>query len=283
MIYDESPSWSKSQIQRLAHPDIYSDSDLLRLAIYTNAMHGSGREMTTLKPEPTVTLWQGMDSEPTYHQNMNASSQRALLQQWGWDTTEISYQLNSWGFRSEGCREFDTVSEPSLITLGCSFTFGTGLPESVIWPRVTADSLGLRLINLGTGGHGLTLGTRWLLTEGDCIPNPAAIAVLIPPPGRITWINRYGDNVIGNTFSMTDFQHYALLVNNIDLNSFSTYMADIAAIRLWARSKNIPVAIFEGFPCSAGQHGLARDLRHHGVPWHTVAADTVRSKLVDML
>lgn len=265
------------------HPHITNHRDLLRLAIYTNALHGSGRDMLNVKPEPTVTLWQGLDLEPTYHQNMNASSQRALLQQWGWENTEIHYELNSWGFRSKGCREFESVTERSLITMGCSFTFGTGLPESVIWPRVAADSLGLELINLATPGHGLALNTRWLLTEGDCIPNPAAIAVFIPPPGRITWITRYGDNVIGNTFSMTDFQHYAQLVNNIDINSFSVYMENLAAIRLWAKHRNIPVAIFEGFPCSSGQLGLARDLRHHGVPWHTVAADTVRSKLVDML
>lgn len=282
MLYDETPQWEQVQIPRLSHPGIANHSDLLRLSIYTNAMHGSGRDMTTLVPQPTITQWQGLDMEETFKQNMASPIKKGLLQQWGWHRAEISYELNSWGFRSQGCREFESISEPSLITMGCSFTFGTGLPESVIWPRMAADSLGLKLINLATPGHGLALNTRWLLTEGDCIQHPAAIAVYIPPPGRVTWINRYGDNVIGNTFSMTDFQHYALLVNNIDLNSFSVYMENLATIRLWAKHRNIPVAIFEGFPCT-GELGLARDLRHHGVPWHTVAADTVRSKLVDML
>lgn len=279
--HDESDRWQQIQLEEMQLDHITSHSDLLRHAIYSNAMHGSGYDMMNLTPQPTVTYWQGLDLEETYQRNVDDAGTRRKLEQWGWVGSKIRYELNGWGFRSRKCAEFENITDPTLVTLGCSFTFGTGLPGNSIWPQLTADKLGWRLANLATPGHGLTLGARWLLTEGHRLQNPQAIVAYIPPPSRITWIIQYGHSLIADTFSMARYEKYELLVNSMAINGFSSYLYDIAAIKLWAQSRDIPVLIFEGFPCAAPDRGLARDLRHHGESWHAVAANTVLEKLVD--
>lgn len=279
--YDETALWRQIQLDKMQLDPMTGHSDILRHAIYSNAMHGSGCDMMNLTPQPTVIYWQGPDLEETYQRNVSDAETRHKLEQWGWIGKKIDYEINSWGFRSRACTDFDNITDPTLVTLGCSFTFGTGLPGNSIWPQLAADKLEWRLANLATPGHGLTLGARWLLSEGYRLQNPRAVVVYIPPPNRITWIAQHGRSLIADTFSMTKYEQYELLINSVAVNGFSSYHYDISAIKLWALSRNIPVLIFEGFPCTGDADGLARDMQHHGETWHAVAANTVLEKLVD--
>jgi hypothetical protein len=266
--------WQHNLVHAIGLPaHAASYTALLKSAIFCNSLHGSGLDVRYAQPQPMTTLWQGLDREETYYSNLNTVEGRALLERWGWTADNISYDKNSWGFRSESCREFESLTGPSLITMGCSFTYGTGLPAHSIWPQLVADGLGLSLINLGTPGHGLTLGTRWLLDQGHSIADPQAIVILIPPSGRLSWLQRDGNNIIGNTFSMSEFERTPGIINDLVLNSFAQYTADYQSIQLWARIRNIPVYCFDGF--GIGERGLARDLQHWGEPWHCAGAKIV--------
>jgi len=236
--------------------------------------------MEDLVPAPTVSQWQGLDREETFYHNRSSEIKRALLQRWGWDEHSITYSHNSWGFRSQDCVEFSDVADPSLITMGCSFTYGTGLPAHCIWPQLVADSLGLKLLNLATPGHGLTLGTKWLLDQGHTLVNPRALIILIPPPGRLSWMERYSNTVIGNTYHMREFDTYPRIIKNTALNSFAQYTSDYQTIQLWATHRGIPVYCFDGFG-AVKEEGLARDLRHLGKPWHRSGADLVLRTIHD--
>lgn len=77
------------------------------------------------------------------------------------DTISLAYRFNSHGFRGN---EFpDTKTPRTLITLGCSFTFGTGMPEGLIWPTLVGQSLLVRAINLSIPGATLDDNFKWLL------------------------------------------------------------------------------------------------------------------------
>ena len=70
------------------------------------------------------------------------------------DTNEpaikIEYDLNSYGFRGSN------FLEPSdILSLGCSQTFGHGLPETDIWPKLFADKINNNYHNLALGGDSI--------------------------------------------------------------------------------------------------------------------------------
>lgn len=265
--------WLNAQQQLVNH----SYEHLLQNAIFSNALHGSSQIWQDgITPSPIVLEWQGLDFDETYVKNLADPQQRALLEQWGWIDRKFDYRINSWGFRSE--REFDTVTGPSLITMGCSFTFGTGLPVESIWPTLVSERLDLELINLGTPGHGLELNTQWLLSQGHTIKDPRAIAILMPPSGRVTWVEEINDKIIGNTFLMSQLQ-YPKIMNNVAINAHMHYVRSIQTIQLWAQSRGIPVHVFAGFDGLPNTFGLARDLRHNGEPWHQLGAEQVYNRI----
>ncbi len=259
---------------------IHTYTDLLRYSIFSNILHGTGCDINTV-PGPSVTQWQGLDQHSTYEHNC-ATHKRSLLEKYGWLDRTFNYEFNSWGWRSDGCREFDTVHEPSLIAVGCSFTFGQGLPHSDVWAHRVADALGFQLINLGAPGQGLTLGTRWLLDQGHTLKDPRAVVVLIPPIGRVTWLKRFENTIMSDTFSMGDYERIHPLALNRDINSLSMYTSDIQSIDLWAKARQIPMHVFDGFECDTS-NSLARDLRHWGTAWHHCASKQVLKKIVDKL
>jgi hypothetical protein len=265
--------WLNAQQQNSGHDyDFY-----LQNALFTNALHGN-REIWTpdLTPRPYTTAWQGLDSEEAFEKHLLDSHTRSQLEQWGWIDRKIEYRVNSWGFRSE--REFDTVTGPSLIAMGCSFTFGTALPVESIWPTLASKRLGLELINLGVPGHGLDLNTQWLISQGHVINDPKVIVILMPPAGRITWVEQINGRIVGNTFSMTHLEN-TKIIDNVLLNAHMSYVRNINTIELWARSRNIPVYVFAGFNGHPIEFGLGRDLRHNGEPWHLLGADQICERI----
>ena len=66
--------------------------------------------------------WNTTDSEETLKANLKNKESKLVLEKYGYLDNPISYDYNSMGFRSN---EFDKGK--GLVTLGCSFTFGTGL------------------------------------------------------------------------------------------------------------------------------------------------------------
>jgi len=90
--------------------------------------------------------WLGFDQELYYKNNLKINYDQ--LQENGWiDYEPFTYSFNSLGFRGP---EF--TDEPCLVTLGCSLTFGIGLPYDSTWAVLLAKKLDLKLVNLGVGG-----------------------------------------------------------------------------------------------------------------------------------
>jgi hypothetical protein len=80
--------------------------------------------------------------------------------------TSITYEHNSYGYR---CKEFEFNStRPSIICVGCSFTYGTGLPVEDTWvSRIAEQYPDYHVYNFGfPGGSGdLVVRTLWSIGE----------------------------------------------------------------------------------------------------------------------
>lgn len=89
--------------------------------------------------------WLCTDSQERFDHNLKTSY--SSLQQYGWLDKNISYKLNSEGFR---CDEFS--NDDSIVFFGPSITMGIGLCLEDIYPTIVSNSLNLKCFNLAIAG-----------------------------------------------------------------------------------------------------------------------------------
>lgn len=123
--------------------------------------------------------WNSSDSKESYQRLCENPVHQQYFKEQGWDQDlAISYRFNQFGFRGA-----DFATNNNLLTLGCSFTMGVGLPESAIWPSKLAQALGLTACNISWGGNSMDgcfrMAEFW-------IPKlkPQVVALLAPPLNR---------------------------------------------------------------------------------------------------
>ena len=156
-----------------------------------------------IQEEPAEHLFFPSDSEELYEKNLE--EHRAKLEEHGWiplppdercvghrylynpknpginDWVELSYKINSHGFR---CEEMPTEKKPrSIIAIGCSNTFGIGMPVGQIWPTLVGNTLRQRPYNLGIPSGSLDSAFRVLLAWLPKI-RPSHVFLLEPPGVR---------------------------------------------------------------------------------------------------
>jgi hypothetical protein len=87
----------------------------------------------------------------------------------------VSYVVNSDGYRSKELKE-----TAELMTLGCSHTFGSGLPEEKVWPSLLADKMQMSLVNLGSAGDSAMGQVRKAFSYFRKYGNPKMIVCMFP-------------------------------------------------------------------------------------------------------
>ena len=246
----------------------------LQCGLWYNAIGCAELNAKNLYPEAVLTQWQGSDNHYNYMRHINDPRTREQLERYGWVDSTIEYHINSWGFRAD--YEYVNVKEPCLVVLGCSFTFGTGLHQHQTWARILANRLGLKLVNLGTPGHGLDLNSLWLLLEGHNILNPRAVCVLEPPMGRFSWLALINDRVTSadNLFGIS--ANNKKILSTQLLNSTANSLKNYNIIKSWADSHR---AAFVWEYNTGNPTDYARDLSHWGCSWHERKADAFYKQL----
>ena len=212
----------------------------------------------------TTCYWHGrVDTPENYKKNLKEKPD--LMAKNGWDDTpSISYTFNSHGFR---CDEFTT--DPTIMFLGCSLTYGTALPIDVGWAKLVASKLGLKSANLGQEGSSADTAFRLCLGWIDRI-QPKIVVYLKPP--RIRWELIYKDTSLnlGTHSRMPGWvlnsyiEHYVLNDNNDFFNDQKNTMG----IENICRSRNIPVYIYDAdndLLALQTSDDRARDCLHPGV------------------
>jgi hypothetical protein len=91
------------------------------------------------------------------------------------DIIDIEYIHNSYGYRS---KEFESNAE--ILSLGCSFTHGDGLPDNFIWPNLLANNLNMSVHNLAQGGDSAYGQMRKAFYYFKKFGNPKIISAIFP-------------------------------------------------------------------------------------------------------
>lgn len=100
--------------------------------------------------------WMDPDSEANYRYRPHPE----------YSAESISYRFNSYGYR---CGEFSERREINVVSIGCSYTFGLGLPVHETFPELICGEISKRFDrsvsnwNLGLPGHSNDFISRTLL------------------------------------------------------------------------------------------------------------------------
>ena len=85
------------------------------------------------------------DDESLFHENLQNKPD-----DWYWRHTPVTYTVNSQGYRAD---EWDTLDwDNSVLMMGCSFVFGTGVDDTHISSRILEAIQKKPVINLGASG-----------------------------------------------------------------------------------------------------------------------------------
>lgn len=97
---------------------------------------------------PPYRCWVDAHEQANYLSHMADPVRRKQLASLGWDSEDsVIYEWNRFGFRAP-----DIPEHTDMLCLGCSLTFGHGLPQHLIWPDILSQQLGVNYVNLGMAG-----------------------------------------------------------------------------------------------------------------------------------
>lgn len=226
-----------------------------------------------------VLHWLPTDTEENFQRLVQNSEQRKYFCSKGWlETDAITYRINSHGFRSE---EFDPQAD-SVVSLGCSYTIGIGLPEQSTWPALVSHKLGLKNYNLAWGGT--SADTCFMLAEYWLpVLKPKLVVMAAPPKYRFDLIIEESDlkhetympaHESGHVETNDFIKKWFLNDRNAELNNTRNRLA---VEGLCARL-GIPCLTYNAhdwFAKSREEVEYARDMMHAGPRGHEILAERI--------
>jgi len=216
--------------------------------------------------------WHSCDTRELFEENKAANRLEPLYS----DPSSIEYKFNSYGFRAD---EFSNID--NMVSLGCSFTMGLGIPAYRTWSNIISKTLGLANFNLAIDGASADCCFRM---AANWIPQlkPKVILYQNPDPSRMEWFD--GHNTVPHNLMSGSTNHtilYKAWVMN-EKNLTMNYLKNLYAIKYLADSIR---ALFVHIPLAQIKRlDSARDVTvdtegHFGPKTHHAVAETVLSRL----
>lgn len=250
-----------------------------------NPWPASETDETVYTSDYTYYKYNTADNKRRLETHLSDDFARSKLEEYGWlhinTVADIEYKVNRHGFRSDNFN-----ADPGIVFVGCSHTYGTGLPLHSIWPSLVAKHYNMQAWNLGTPGLSAGPGTFYLLNWYKDIPNPKAIILFEPPAGRIEFYKQQDDfysiHILKTLLDRSEGgpvvnKLYNLLAATSEIN----YKLHHLSLKLLAEKLNIPFvhASYSTVKGLTACNDFARDLMHPGQNTHLQVADHVINQL----
>lgn len=127
------------------------------------------------------------------------------------DCIPIEYHVNEYMFRT------DKFNNQELMTLGCSMTFGDGLPEEYRWANLLSNLSNQSLVNLGFSGDSAIGQVQKAFWYFKHFGNPKTIAAFFPmyrmPFPHIEGKNRYEQSRHRINGKLMNYSHNSIIPN----------------------------------------------------------------------
>jgi hypothetical protein len=226
-----------------------------------------------------ILQWMPTDTEENFQRLVQDKECQEYFRSKGWfEPNAITYRINREGFRSE---EFDP-QQASVVSLGCSYTIGIGLPESATWSYLVSQILGLKNYNLAW--HGTSADTCFMLANHWLpILRPKLVVMSAPPKHRFDLITEKDNHnhdtympcsKIGGADSDNFIKTWILNDRNADLNNARNRLAvEGLCARLGIRC--LTYNAHDWFARSREEVEYARDWMHAGPLGHKKFAERI--------
>lgn len=214
--------------------------------------------------------WMHTDNQDNFQRMMQDPVHQEYFERQGWmQPGAIQYRINSNGFRG------NELQCGGIMALGCSFTFGSGLPESVIWPTLMAQQLNTHVNNLACPGTAVDTAFR-LAEYWISVLKPTLVCLLAPPRNRLELMMASGDTPAEVFMPMSEIkgsQHDSFLKHwfSKDQNAQLNQRRNCLAIKAMCNQHSVPLIIkYADQEMSRSREELeyARDYMHAGPLGH---------------
>jgi hypothetical protein len=131
------------------------------------------------------------------------------------------YTINALGLRG------NIKKDPDTISLGCSYTFGVGIPENGTWPDILAKQTGKNILNLGVPGSTIKKLSELAIRYSSKYEKPKTIFALFPGFFRnmlIEDINFYSSSRNMHPTKQSDVEKQSTFQSKIYYDRNSNYM-----------------------------------------------------------
>ena len=229
--------------------------------------------------------WHGSDKEEFYKKNSKVFSN------WRWKDINIEYKFNWLGYRTKEIPELD---KDFLLTFGCSFTEGIGIPNFMTWPNKLAGLLNLDVYNAGKGGSGLDICYyNALLWKQNKLPLPKQVVIQLPEPERKSWGTYVNNDIsldVSNGKEDDWWKHYITSDGEMHMNNIAWYLGfnnvwqslGVPVLNItWSPYKHLENLEFKLHYANVKNDStlLARDNMHSGPEWHINIANRCKELL----
>ena len=212
-----------------------------------------------------------------FEKNLQNPQRKFWLKKHGWLDKKITYNLNNYGFRTSEFAETE-----NFIALGCSFTFGVGLPEEEIWTSLLSNQLNLPNWNLGVPGS--SSDTSYRLAK-YFIPmlRPKFVVMLEPPSNRFEVCYGKSPNIFTGTQDYEKDDRYFLKTWFFyDENSYLRAEKNKQAIAYLCNRYNTDFYCYDSNSLTQyNDKSFARDLQHPGTEAHEKFVNQVYQDIIN--
>lgn len=223
--------------------------------------------------------WKPSDTKLAFENNLDNPHRRARLIKHGWfdeeteKPTPLEYRLNSNFFR---CNHFE--NKPSVVSLGCSYTYGVGLTSEDTWSFKLANQLNLENYNLGCPGRSVALSAIYFMENFEkYFSNCQVLAALMPPANRVELVvsdehteelyvtGLFNQTALDQLYGPTAFGKE--IVDSVYLTSYFYDRIVLKMLESLTNLHGIKFLVGRADDISDNGGSFARDLMHHGRPW----------------
>jgi hypothetical protein len=220
-----------------------------------------------------------------------------------WDHPHFNYVINSYGFRGDAI-----PTKSDLAAFGCSFTFGSGLPEHMLWHNMLSKKLNTSCINFGQPSCSIESIVDIFLIASKHVTIKKAIFLLpnidrlqiakkLPDSNLVKYFNIMSSySSVSNEFyeiysdqiyrALPEEEIYKICKNQLYLLD---YIAKERGIQVYISSwepktynfikqlnlESIILPLWESPSLEFAKSDLARDLKHPGYKHHELFANKI--------
>jgi hypothetical protein len=297
MIKYNHPDWNKVDCpinlgidNKFSYPSAYKFPGYVDNSDHPFTFCNSLTHEDPFNPHTLTNKWSGTDSRENFERN-----RQALGSSWRYYNKEITYDVNSSGFRTKEWKDINW--KDSIVVIGCSCTYGVGLAEDETLCSILQEKTSLPVVNLGYPGGSNTLIANMCASMINKFTAPRAVIIIWSSADRFRYYfdNYYLDvgpwysvensksDKIENSINFTKLWQYRYLDKTNELCE-NYYIAQTVQAMLKDRTQLITASFFDyvahatrsDFYFKYIADDKARDLMH---PGPNVQKDAVESIL----